>query len=500
MKKTLEVAELYMKPELEIIEISNADGKSGVPCNVRGARMKLVKAKKLAIFLGGAVVAGLAFAAIFSGSAFADEIILTTGKKGTGTIVSETATAVEIETTVAGRVVKRTIPKNRIYSIEQDGKRRVLNDSAAGKIAAEESVAEKRAERSPREVFEMIDRIGKTAPDWLKSTPLEYPPTLDLSFPKDVDGWDANRNFGQYVWDVINPNRDRWKSAVKLAEFMRERNKNDAEVVRRIDQATGEFYFRFFQDYPRAAYYWRLSGFDDDPASAPWLGPYLGECYWRLGSKKAALDVYAKTPDQFPWIKVLTEMGELDEALKLAERLAQGNRPDYAFVYAGDACRAAGDYDKAIEYYRRVLAVEATPDRTVEQMERNTKRARANIIGIETFERLDLTKVPNGVYYGDGVGFAGNVRVKIVVSSGKIASVEVVEHQEKQYYSSIVDIPRQIVEKQSLKEVDAVSSATATSEEIVNATAKALSEAIENERDKTTKSTRPTRASERKNR
>ena len=91
MKKTLEVAELYMKPELEIIEISNADGKSGVPCNVRGARMKLVKAKKLAIFLGGAVVAGLAFAAIFSGSAFADEIILTTGKKGTGTIVSETA-------------------------------------------------------------------------------------------------------------------------------------------------------------------------------------------------------------------------------------------------------------------------------------------------------------------------------------------------------------------------------------------------------------------------
>lgn len=36
MKKTLEVAELYMKPELEIIEISNADGKSGVPCNVRG--------------------------------------------------------------------------------------------------------------------------------------------------------------------------------------------------------------------------------------------------------------------------------------------------------------------------------------------------------------------------------------------------------------------------------------------------------------------------------
>lgn len=444
----------------------------------------------------------LAFSAFFNVSSVADEIIMTSGKKGTGTIVSETATSVEIETTVSGRSVKRIVPKDRVYSIEQNGKRRVLNDSEAGRKAAEASDAAavggngERVERSPREVFEIIERIGKTAPEWLESTPLEYPPTLDLSFPKNVDGWDANRNFGQYVWDVINPNRDRWKSAVKLAEFLRERNGNDAEVVRRIDQATGEFYFRFFQDYARAAYWWRLSGLGDDPASAPWLGPYLGECYWRLGSKTAALDVYAKTPDQFPWIKVLTEMGELDEALKLAERLALSNRPDYAFVYAGDACRAAGEYDRAIEYYRRVLAVEAAPNRTVEQMERNTKRARANIIGIETFERLDLTKVPNGVYYGDGVGFAGNVRVKVVVSKGKIASVEVVEHQEKQYYSSIVDVPRQIVEKQSLKDVDAVSSATATSEAIVNATAKALSEAVEKERGRTLGASRTTRANQ----
>ena len=459
--------------------------------------MELAKTKKSAICLSATVAIGLAVASIFSGNAAADEIILTTGKKGTGTIVSETATSVVIETTVAGRVVKRTVPKNRIYSIEKNGRRHVFNDSVAGKKAAAASDAVaipanpdsgERVERSPREVFEIIERIGKTAPDWLESTPLEYPSTLDLSFPKDVDGWDANRNFGQYVWDLINPNRDRWKSAVKLAEFMRERNKSDAEVVRRIDQATGEFYFRFFQDYPRAAYYWRLSGLDEDPTIAPWLGAYLGECYWRIGSKKAALDVYAKTSDQLPWVKVLTEMGELDEALKLAERLARSKRPDYAYIYAGDACRAAGEYDKAIEYYRRVLSVEATPDRTVEQMERNTKRARANIVGIETFERLDLTKVPNGVYFGDGVDFAGNVRVKIVVSNGKISSVEVVEHQEKQYYSSIVDVPRQIVEKQSLKDVDAVSSATATSEAIVNATAKALAEAVENERDAATRS------------
>ena len=78
----------------------------------------------------------LAFSAFFNVSSVADEIIMTSGKKGTGTIVSETATSVEIETTVSGRSVKRIVPKDRVYSIEQNGKRRVLNDSEAGRKAA----------------------------------------------------------------------------------------------------------------------------------------------------------------------------------------------------------------------------------------------------------------------------------------------------------------------------------------------------------------------------
>ena len=112
----------------------------------------------------------LAFSAFFNVSSVADEIIMTSGKKGTGTIVSETATSVEIETTVSGRSVKRIVPKDRVYSIEQNGKRRVLNDSEAGRKAAEASDAAavggngERVERSPREVFEIIERIGKTAP------------------------------------------------------------------------------------------------------------------------------------------------------------------------------------------------------------------------------------------------------------------------------------------------------------------------------------------------
>ena len=418
-----------------------------------------------------------------NGLSFADEIVLTSGQKGTGTIVSENQTSIEIETVVKGKKVKRIIPKNRVYSIEQNGKVRILNEGALNEKNFSKLSSENKENaavpRSPKEVVALIERGGAIPPDWLKSTPLDYPKTLDLSFPQNVDGWDNQRNFGQYVWDVINPNPNRWKGGVKLAEFLRTKNADNPETIERIDQATGEFYFRFFQDYVHAAYYWRLSGLDKNPEKAPWLTPYLGECYWRLGSKEMALELFEKAPDQYPWIKVLADMGELDRALKVAESLARTGVADFAYQYAGDACRTAGDFDRAIEYYQKVLSLKPTPQRTAEQMERNTKRARANIAGIQAFHQLDLSKVRDGSYEAESVGFAGQVRVKVTAVSGRITAVEVVDHQEKQYYSSIQDVPRQIVKKQNLMEVDAVSSATATSEAIVNATGKALLKGLE---------------------
>jgi uncharacterized protein with FMN-binding domain len=49
-----------------------------------------------------------------------------------------------------------------------------------------------------------------------------------------------------------------------------------------------------------------------------------------------------------------------------------------------------------------------------------------------------------------------------------------VQHREKQYYSSLTDTPAKIIAKQGVKGVDSTSSATITSEAIINATAKAL--------------------------
>jgi len=52
--------------------------------------------------------------------------------------------------------------------------------------------------------------------------------------------------------------------------------------------------------------------------------------------------------------------------------------------------------------------------------------------------------------------------------------VRVAKHREKQFYSALKDIPQQIVTRQSVEGIDAVSGATVTSQAIVNATAKAL--------------------------
>lgn len=64
--------------------------------------------------------------------------------------------------------------------------------------------------------------------------------------------------------------------------------------------------------------------------------------------------------------------------------------------------------------------------------------------------------------------------MEVTVQNGRIESVKVVQHKEKQFYSAITDTIRKIIEKQGMKGVDATSGATITSEAIINATAKAL--------------------------
>ena len=75
------------------------------------------------------------------------------------------------------------------------------------------------------------------------------------------------------------------------------------------------------------------------------------------------------------------------------------------------------------------------------------------------------------------IGYAGPVEVTAQMTAHKLVSLKVTRHHEKRTYSSLVDMPTRIVSKQSVKGVDTTSGATVTSDAIINATAKALSEA-----------------------
>jgi uncharacterized protein with FMN-binding domain len=166
-------------------------------------------------------------------------------------------------------------------------------------------------------------------------------------------------------------------------------------------------------------------------------------------------------------------MGETDNALKLCDSISKSN-PLIANFYAGDACRIAGRNKEALAYYQKAVDSPKGLDRN----EPFRNRAVANISGLKAFELLDLKKIPDGTYKNESMGYEGPVHVAVTVKSGIIMEVKVIDHREKQFYSSITDTIRQIKEKQGVKGVDATSGATMTSEAIINATAKALAGAM----------------------
>ena len=107
-------------------------------------------------------------------------------------------------------------------------------------------------------------------------------------------------------------------------------------------------------------------------------------------------------------------------------------------------------------------------------LERNKQRAQTAIDTIKTFETLDLSRIPDGPYTGTSLAYVGDLTVTVTVKSGRITSVRVTKHKDKQYYTALTDTPNRIIEKQGLKGIDATTGATITSQAIIDATAKAL--------------------------
>jgi len=398
------------------------------------------------------------------------------GSKLEGELVARDETSLTLRVTVAGRDYTRKVPLERVRAVTVDGQRQQLSPEggpspdAGGKNAAPAAAG---AQRSREEIKSLIAQTGRTPPDWWDSVRLDYPQTLDLSWPEKPPGkWDAQRNVGQYVWDVINPNPGKWREGVRFMHHLLTLHEKDRDKQVRAMNTLANMYHDLLRDYARAAFWWEKAGTDRGAQLSP-AAIDLADCYWRLGSKPMALDLLNRTPAYFSAIKLLSDMGETRRAIQLAESGARGEFADLALLCAGDACRLAGQYRQATGYYQKVLALPAE-GKAKKHVERSQQRARECIEGIRIFDALDLARVPDGTYRGLSPGYAGDVKVEVTVRGGRIETVKVVEHKEKQFYASLTDTPAKIIARQGLKGIDTTSGATVTSEAIINATAKAL--------------------------
>ena len=83
--------------------------------------------------------------------------------------------------------------------------------------------------------------------------------------------------------------------------------------------------------------------------------------------------------------------------------------------------------------------------------------------------------VPDGEYEGKGVGYNGNIKVKVSVACGKITAIEILktDDDEEYFYDAKKQVINAILEQQTT-EVDAASGATSSTEGIMKAVKNAL--------------------------
>lgn len=408
---------------------------------------------------------------LLSTQATAEDLVeFLSGAKLSGSVTSIRAADKEFdfETQIASKTIRKTYQFSDVHAVTLKGKRHVLTELP---VLAPTPTGQ-HPERSQAEVQKLIAQAGAEFPDWYQSTPLNDPATLDLAWPliPPKKGWNNKQNMGQYMWDIINPNPRRWRSGTKLVHQIMETHQDAPELLKRDQKAVGKMYFQLLQDYPRAAYWFEQA----EVSGNSQLGVLLAECYWRLGNRDMAMEVLRQPSLPIGAIKLLSELGELETALQLAAAYKATSGEPEANLLAGDALRNAGRPDEAIQHYQIVL--NSGEARNPEYKKRFCARAQDSIDAIGLADKADVTLVQDGTYQASSMGYNGPVHVEVTVSGSKIQRLEVVKHQEKQFYSSLEDTPKQIMLKQSVMGVDGFSGATITSAAIVNASAKALAQ------------------------
>ena len=417
----------------------------------------------------------------------ADEVELITGEKMQGTVVSETPDALVFNS--GGAQLKLAIKQIRAITVK--GVRRVLDGGSpavavkapatpatppgpatpttpAGKTPAGNATGSGVA-RTKAEVDALINKEGGSPPSWWDSVPLNIPAGLDLTWqpPAKGAGWDASKVLSQYMWSTINENPSKWKEGVRLLHHVLTVNEKDPAKLKQTMNALATAYAELLDDWARAAFWWRKGGGGGHAGYSNQVG--LARCYWKLGNKDMALEILATDKNvNGDLIRCWGDLGETDKALQMAEPLLKSNFT--VAQAAGDVCRIAGLNSKALDYYQKAFAQLPA---NINQMVKD--RLQGSIDAIKSADILmHLEKIPDGAYVATSIGYTGPVEVTVKMKGGKIDSCAVTMHHEKQYYSSIAEVPARIMQKQGIKGVDTTTGATITSESIINATAKAI--------------------------
>ena len=153
-------------------------------------------------------------------AASAAEIVFLSGTKLEGTVISKDDKTMKVEVVVNGKPVARSYPLSSVHTVTINGKLYVINEKRADTSAASGSAATDprgAGTRTKAEVQKLIDTEGREPPEWFEATTVNTPASLDMSWPEPVPGgWNNQKNMGQYIWDIINPNPNKWREGVKL--------------------------------------------------------------------------------------------------------------------------------------------------------------------------------------------------------------------------------------------------------------------------------------------
>ena len=381
---------------------------------------------------------------------------------------------VTVEIATGSKKETRTFKLSTVHKVVINDKTYLINEkpdkaTRGGKASGQQDASEGTVKRTKAEVEALIEQQGREPPEWFETTPLDYPTTLDLSWPEPAPGgWDNQKNMGQYIWDVINPNPGKWREAIRLMHHLLQMHKDDVAKRKRVMSTLGEMYHHLHQDYARAAFWMRQAGVDKGKSNGP--RARLAECYVRLGNKQMALELVGKDPITAMKVKLYADLGDLKQASQWAEKFNETNGGDFAYLAVADGYRSQGKNKEALNWYEKAVALCNKPG----FKGRCKNRAESSLEAIKLAELADVSRVDDGTFAGEALGYEGPIHVAVTVKAKRIEDVKITQHKEKQFYSSLTDTPAQIIAKQGVKGVDTTTHATITSVAIINATAKAL--------------------------